>query len=164
MILFTLIIFGGCSRSDKFTVDELPDSDWSIKFKGIDRKKSTIGFPKDSAFLRKIPNYWPLIISKGNLFFGLEDLHFANRDYSIKGRWGSIASDSIWIIGNKYLWSDTIFAKFNEEEDLLFMTISKAQVINMEMKDEIELFGGENIILELKDWYQVFWPKSSKKR
>lgn len=140
-----------CGSREKFTVRELSDSDWNIKFKGIDRKESTIGFPKDSTFIRWIPKYWPLIISEGNLSFSRQRFHFTNKDYSIKGDWVAITKDSIWMIGEESPFPDTIFANFKVKENLLFMTISESQVINMEVDDEIELFGGENIILELKD-------------
>lgn len=149
LLIFIFII--SCGKRDDFTIHELPNSNWKISFKGIDRKKSTISFPKDSTFTSLISQYWPLIISEGDLSFSKENFDFTNDDYSISGDWGNITKDSIWMIGHESLFPDTIYAGFNVNEGLLFMKISESQVINMERGDKIELFGGENIILELKD-------------
>lgn len=153
LYLFILIlnILTNCGQREAFTIEELPNSSWEIEYHGIDEKRSVIRFPKDSTFTPWITQYWPLIISHGDLSFSERYFEFTTNEYEIKGDWGAITKDSIWMIGHEHIFPDTIYANFKMNDGLILMTISEAQVINMRIEDEIELFGGENIILELKD-------------
>ena len=150
LLLVILLLFSSCNKnSEKFTIETIPQSEWNCRLESTETKKGVIGFSKDTSYIRIVNQFWPMLASESTLKFDNETYEFKIDKYLFKGKWSKKDSTSIYLIGNKALFNDTIVGKIESNGNKNYLLISESKIINLDIEDEIEIFDGENILFEL---------------
>ncbi len=152
-LLFIVFIFiSSCNdRSEKLTIKNITQSKWDCQFKSIEFKRGVIGFPLDSTSLRIVNGFWPMLATESILKFDLDTYEFKTDKYLFKGKWFKKDSSSIYLLGDKNLFKGTIIDRFEYKENKNYLRISESKIIDLNIENEIEIFGGENVLFELKN-------------
>ena len=152
--LTVLIILSSCgiNKNRNDLIEKLTERKWNCKIRTFDNKEYFLTFPNRNKEFKVIADkFWPLLLSDCSLEFKQNNFEFKNDEFSIKGNWIRKNDTLISFIGEHDINNDTLNIEFYTINKKTGMKIEKSRVINMESKEEIEIFYGNNIIFDLEE-------------